>query len=401
METAACLSKAAPLGPNEQEIARRFKRHTETALTLASQPARPCQPPLPPSYQLLDDVELDVRLTRARALLGRRVVVLGHHYQRDEIIKFADFRGDSFQLARQAASRRDAEFIVFCGVHFMAESADLLSGPEQQVILPNLEAGCSMADMAQLEAVDECWQAVSSLGGSSILPVTYINSSADVKAFCGAHGGAVCTSANASAVLSWALDHGERVLFLPDEHLGRNTARRLGLDPAAVVLWDPAEPQGGIDAGEPRRARLILWKGYCSVHMRFTTAQIAKARECQPGVSVVVHPECRSEVVLAADAVGSTEFIAKTIREAPAGSQWAVGTEVQFVNRLAKEHPDKQVSCLDPVVCPCSSMYRIHPSYLLWVLERLLADEVVNRIVVPTAVAKWARIALDRMLAIT
>ncbi|MHB1131500.1 MAG: quinolinate synthase NadA [Chloroflexota bacterium] len=363
-------------------------------------PVRPSQAPLPGDYFQLSAAELDLRLTRARAVLGRSVVILGHHYQRDEIVKCADFQGDSFKLSRQAAQCREARFIVFCGVHFMAESADILSGPEQQVILPNLEAGCSMADMANLDDVQACWAEVDKACGPGTVPVTYVNSAADVKAFCGARGGAVCTSANAAAVLRWALERDERVLFLPDEHLGRNTARQLGLDPAAVALWDPAAPLGGNALADLRRARLIVWKGYCSVHMRFTIAQIEAARVRFPGIKTIVHPECRSEVVLAADAVGSTEWISKTIGEAPAGSQWAVGTEVNLVGRLARKHVDKRILCLDPVVCPCSTMYRIQPAYLLWVLERLVAGEVVNRVVVPEEVARWARVALDRMLAI-
>jgi quinolinate synthase len=361
---------------------------------------QPAQTPLPREYALLSAAELDRRLTQARALLGQRVVILGHHYQRDEIVKFADFQGDSFKLSRLAAQCRGAKFIVFCGVHFMAESADILSGPEQQVILPNLEAGCSMADMASLSDVLACWEAVEKACGPGALPVTYVNSAAELKAFVGERGGSACTSSNAAAVLRWALDRGRRVLFFPDEHLGRNTARQLGLDPAAVALWDPAEPLGGNSADDLRRARLIVWKGFCSVHMRFTTDQIAAARATYPEIKVIVHPECRSEVVLAADAVGSTEFIAKTIAESPAGAQWAVGTEVNLVGRLARAHPDKRIICLDPVVCPCSTMYRIHPAYLLWALERLVAGEVVNRVVVPKATAELARMALDRMVSL-
>jgi quinolinate synthase len=358
------------------------------------------QPPLPPGYPDLSAAELDRRIGSARSLLGESTIILGHHYQRDEIIKFADFQGDSFKLSQQAATCQTARFIVFCGVHFMAESADILCAPEQQVILPNLEAGCSMADMAELDDVQDCWRAIDELFGEKPLPITYVNSAADLKAFCGAHGGSACTSANAAGVLRWALGRAERVLFFPDEHLGRNTARQLGLDPSLIAVWDPAEPRGGNSVEALRRARLIVWKGFCSVHMRFTTEQIEAARVDYPDINVIVHPECRSEVVLAADAVGSTEYIIKTIAEAPAGSRWAVGTEINLVGRLARAHADKQIFCLDPVVCPCSTMYRIHPAYLLWALESLLDGKVVNRIVVPEEVARWARLALDRMLAI-
>ncbi len=361
---------------------------------------QPLQIPLPEQYWQLTDAELADRIGAARSALGPRAVILGHHYQRDEIVRFADFLGDSFKLSMQAASRRDAQFIVFCGVHFMAESADILSGADQQVILPNLEAGCSMADMADLDSVEACYQDVENVCGPGALPVAYVNSAADLKAFCGRHGGAVCTSSNAGAILSWALERSDRVLFFPDEHLGRNTARQLGIEPDRTIVWDPARPLGGNDPAALRRARLILWNGRCSVHMRFTTGQIASARERYPDINVIVHPECRAEVVLAADAVGSTELIVKRIAESPAGSRWAVGTEINLVNRVAKEHPDKQVFCLDPVVCPCSTMYRIHPAYLLWSLESLLAGEVVNRIAVAPEVAHWARLALTRMLEI-
>ena len=360
----------------------------------------PLQTPLPDQYWQLTDAELADRIGAARSALGPSAVILGHHYQRDEIVRFADFLGDSFKLSMQAASRRDARFIVFCGVHFMAESADILSGADQQVILPNLEAGCSMADMADLDAVTECYQSIEDVCGPSVLPVTYVNSSADLKAFCGQHGGAVCTSSNAGAILSWALERSDRVLFFPDQHLGRNTARQLGIEPDRTIVWDRARPLGGNDPAALRRARLILWNGHCSVHMRFTTSQIARAREHYPDINVIVHPECRAEVVLAADAVGSTELIVKRIAESPPGSQWAVGTEINLVNRVAKEHPDKLVFCLDPVVCPCATMYRIHPAYLLWSLESLLAGEVVNRIAVAPEEAHWAREALTRMLEI-
>ena len=400
VETATCADEfpsaaAAVAGGNNYH-------HPSTRATLGGfDPRAPLvQRPLPAKYWQLADAELAERIAAARTALGSRVVILGHHYQRDEIVRFADFLGDSFKLSLQAASRPDAQFIVFCGVHFMAESADILSGAEQRVILPNLEAGCSMADMADLDTVAECWQSVEEECGPGMLPITYINSSADLKAFCGRHGGAVCTSSNAQAILRWALDQSDRVLFFPDQHLGRNTARELGIDPDRIVVWDPAEPLGGNDRAALRRARLILWKGHCSVHMRFTTEQIAEARERYPGIRVIVHPECRSEVVRAADAVGSTELIVKVIAESPAGSQWAVGTEINLVSRIAKEYPDKLVFSLDPVVCPCATMSRIHPAYLLWSLESLLTGEVVNQIVVAPEVARWARVALTRMLEI-
>ena len=355
---------------------------------------------LPDEYRGLSPAELDDRIAAAKTRLGRSLVILGHHYQRDEIVKFADFRGDSLKLSQQAASRKDADYIVFCGVHFMAETADVLSSPHQQVILPNLEAGCSMADMADLGSVERCWEALATLSRGKLVPVTYMNSAADLKAFCGERGGIVCTSSNAPRAFQWAFEQGERILFVPDEHLGRNTAVKLGLDLADVVVWDPEETDGGLSTGELERARVVLWKGYCSVHMRFDVEQIREARRRYPDVKVVVHPECRREVVAASDCDGSTEYIAKVISEAPMGTTWAVGTEINLVNRLAREHPDKRVFCLDPVVCPCSTMYRIHPSYLCWVLEALVEGRVVNRIEVEPEVARWARVALDRMLAL-
>ncbi|MHB1005500.1 MAG: quinolinate synthase NadA [Chloroflexota bacterium] len=401
MESTPCVGDAAARnGPSKIELVTCLDPGLALTFPKTRRHVHPQQALLPQDYLEMSAVELDARLASARKRLGQSVVVLGHHYQRDEIVRFADFQGDSFKLSQQAARCRQARFIVFCGVHFMAESADILSLPEQQVILPNLEAGCSMAEMAHLDDVRACWEAVTETCDPDTLPIAYINSAATLKAFCGARGGVVCTSSNAPAVLRWALERSKRVLFFPDEHLARNTARDLGLDPSAISLWDPAEPLGGNDVAGLRRSRLIPWKGYCSVHMRFSTAQIAAARASHPQIKVIVHPECRSEVVLAADLAGSTEFIVKTIAEAPAGSQWAVGTEVTLVGRLARKYPDKQVLCLDPVVCPCSTMYRIHPAYLLWVLERLVAGEVVNRVTVPEAVATWARVALNRMLAL-
>ncbi|HEY7780216.1 MAG TPA: quinolinate synthase NadA [Ktedonobacterales bacterium] len=362
---------------------------------------------IPREYALLSAEELDRRIATARAALGDRVVILGHHYQRDEIIRWADARGDSFKLAQFAAARPEADYIVFCGVHFMAESADILSQPNQRVILPNPAAGCSMADMANIAEVEECWDALDALyrdeGNSdrqAVIPVTYMNSAADLKAFCGRNGGIVCTSSNAASVLRWAFARGRRVLFFPDEHLGRNTALALGIRPEEIVVWDQRRDFGGIeDDATLLGARVILWKGWCSTHQRFTVEQIERARREYPGVKIVVHPECRHDVVAAADYNGSTEVIIKVIEEAPAGSVWGVGTEINLVKRLAREHPDKTIFCLDPVVCPCSTMYRVHPAYLAWVLEELVAGRVVNQVSVDDETARWAHIALDRMLA--
>jgi quinolinate synthase len=344
---------------------------------------------------------LGTRIAAVRSALGQDVLILGHHYQRDEIIKHADFTGDSYKLSQLAAGRREARTIVFCGVHFMAESADILAADHQRVILPNLEAGCSMADMANRDQVESCWEQLGSVVGDGTVPITYVNSSADLKAFCGQRGGAVCTSSNAVGVVTWALSQGERVLFFPDEHLGRNTAVKLGIAADQCLVWDPEQDLGGNTPEAIRSARVILWKGFCSVHQRFTVEQIAAAREEYPGVRAIVHPECRLEVVQAADDDGSTEYIIKRVSEAPAGTTWAVGTEVNLVHRLAQRHPDKRIFCLDPVVCPCSTMYRIHPMFLLWVLENLLQGEVVNEIVVAPDVIVHARVALDRMLSIT
>lgn len=368
------------------------------------------QIPLPAQYQNLSPQEAAARIRAAKVALGDRLVILGHHYQRDEIIEHADFRGDSYKLAKDAAARPEAEFIVFCGVHFMAESADILTPGHQVVILPNLAAGCSMADMANLFQVKACWRQLAELlgdievpagGAGGICPVTYINSAANLKAFVGDHGGTVCTSTNAPTAVKWALEQGEKVLFFPDQHLGRNTGVRLGFDPGRdMVVWDPFKPLGGNTPEAIRSARFLLWKGHCSVHQRFTVEQVALARAEHPGVNVVVHPECPLEVVRAADQAGSTEFIIRTVTAGAPGSVWAVGTEINLVSRLAKELPDRTVFCLDPQICPCSTMYRIHPSFLCWVLERLVAGEVVNQIKVPEQVASSARVALDRMLAL-
>lgn len=359
------------------------------------------QRPLSREYTELSEQETLTRIARAKADIGDDLVILGHHYQRDEIIHFADYRGDSFKLAQHAAERGDARYIVFCGVHFMAESADILKPGDQAVILPNLSAGCSMADMADIDQVNDCWSQMAPLIGDETTPITYVNSAASLKAFVGDHGGTACTSSNAKAALRWALDRKPRVLFFPDQHLGRNSALAMGHSLDEMIVWDPSQANGGNSIEAVRAARFILWKGHCSVHGRFTTGQIGLARLRNPNVSIVVHPECPMEVVQAADANGSTEFIIKYVREAPAGSVIGVGTEINLVNRLATEHPSKTIFCLDPVVCPCSTMYRIHPHFLLWVLGNLLEGKVVNRITVPEPTRGSAKLALDRMLEIT
>ncbi|WP_026876937.1 quinolinate synthase NadA [Jiangella gansuensis] len=352
------------------------------------------------------DPDLVERARAARDALGERVFVLGHHYQRDEVIQFADVTGDSFKLARDAAARPDAEFIVFCGVHFMAESADILTGDHQQVVLPDLAAGCSMADMARLLQVEDAWARLAAAGvAEDTVPITYMNSSADIKAFCGRNGGAVCTSSNARQALDWAFSPegagGKKVLFLPDQHLGRNTAvLQLGMSLDDCVVIDPHKPDFGVTDDELRSATMLLWKGHCSVHGRFSADSVADVRERIPGVNVLVHPECKHEVVTAADYVGSTEYIIKMISAAPAGSAWAVGTELNLVKRLAAEHPDKTVVFLDKTVCFCATMNRIDLPHLVWALESLVDGRVVNRIVVDDDTAHWARVALDRMLAL-
>lgn len=367
----------------------------------------PRQGQLPEEYKVASEQELDKRIKAAKAVLGEKVVILGHFYQRDEVVQYADFVGDSFQLANAAKTRDKAQAIVFCGVHFMAETADMLSKPEQSVILPNLAAGCSMADMADLPSVERCWQELEALYGTEqdengrvpVIPVTYMNSSAALKAFCGRNGGIVCTSSNAATVLEWAFERGQRVLFFPDQHLGRNTAKAMGIDVADMPLWNPREQLGGNSAEGLAKARVILWQGFCSVHKRFTTAQIDKARADFPGVRVIVHPECPMEVVDAADEAGSTDYILKAVAAAPAGSTFAIGTEINMVNRLAAQYPEHTIFCLDPVICPCSTMYRIHPGYLAWVLEQLVAGQVVNQITVDEDTSVQARISLERMLA--
>ena len=357
---------------------------------------------IPNEYLHYSAQELDQRINAARQKLGSSVTILGHHYQREEIIKYADFQGDSFLLSKQAAERPEADYIVFCGVHFMAETAGILCAPHQKVILPNLTAGCSMADMAPMDDVEDGWEDLQEVLGDhgGILPVTYMNSIAGIKALCGRNGGAVCTSSNAGAVLEWAFQSAERVLFLPDQHLGRNTGIKLGIDPEQMVVWNPFKRLGGNTVEQLRSSKMVLWQGHCAVHTRFTVKQIQAARERFPEVTVLVHPECTRETVEAADMNGSTELIRKTINEAPAGSQWAVGTEISLVNRLALNNPDKTVFCLDPVSCPCSTMYRIHPAYLLWVLDGLLQGQVINQITVPEDIRRDSLIALERMLSL-
>jgi quinolinate synthase len=357
---------------------------------------------LPIEYMRMKPEELDDRIASARESLGDRAMILGHHYQRDEIIKFADLRGDSFKLSQYAASQKSCRYIVFCGVHFMAETASILSEDDQHVVLPNLTAGCSMADMAHIDDVMDCWDDLDYLYKESggIVPITYMNSTAAIKALCGRNGGIVCTSSNAAATYRWALERRRRVLFLPDQHLGRNTGIKMGIRPDEMLVWDPFKRMGGHSEEELTNARVILWQGHCSVHTRFTVGQIEDARRAHPDINVVVHPECTMEVVEAADCNGSTEYIKRTIDEAPAGSKWAVGTEISLVNRIAAENPDKLVICLDSVVCPCSTMYRIHPAYLSWVLDGLNEGVVVNEISVPDAIAAEAILALDRMLTV-
>src|SRR5499426_1033610 len=357
--------------------------------------------PLPERYLGLSDEEMDRRIAAARGALGRRLVILGHHYQRDEVIKFADYTGDSYKLAGEIAKHPEAEFIVFCGVHFMAESADVLSASYQQVILPDLAAGCSMADMAEPEQLEQCWSDLEDILSDRVIPVTYINSAAAIKAFCGERGGVVCTSSNAAATLKWAWERGERILFLPDQHLGRNTAYTLGVPLDKMVLWDPHEVWGGLDPEAIKKSRMVLWKGHCSVHARFTVRQIEQLRAQHPGIRIIVHPEVPWDVVQAADDSGSTEYIIRAVKNSPVGTVWAVGTEIHLVNRLAREvAPRRTVMSIDQFGCLCSTMFRVSPNHLLWTLEGLVAGEVHNRIVVPDGQKHWTRVALDRMLSI-
>ncbi|CAB4910671.1 unannotated protein [freshwater metagenome] len=365
---------------------------------LASERGVSCDGALPdPS-----DPQLIARAVKARKALGSKAMVLGHHYQRDEVIAFADIRGDSFKLAQAAAENKDAEFIFFCGVHFMAESADILTAPNQKVILPDLAAGCSMADMATAAQVNNCWQVLSKLGvAGKTIPITYMNSSAAIKAFTGENNGAVCTSSNAMRAMKWAFEKGEKVLFLPDQHLGRNTAvLSLGLTLADCVLWNPWKPNGGLTDEQIKAAKVILWRGHCSVHGRFSIQNIKDVKDLLPGVKVLVHPECQHDVVLNSDVVGSTEMIIKTVKESAPGSKWAIGTELNLVQRLANENQDKQIVFLDKTVCYCSTMNRIDLPHLVWAMESLVNGDLVNQIKVEAQIAKFAKVALERMLAL-
>ena len=359
------------------------------------------QAPLPERYTGATPDDLAARIASAKETLGNRLLILGHHYQRDEVMRWADARGDSFGLSRLAADNHDAEYVVFCGVHFMAESADILTADHQQVILPDLNAGCSMADMADIDSVEEAWDAIAAVTDiERVVPITYMNSSAALKAFVGRHGGAVCTSSNARAVITWALERGEKLLFFPDQHLGRNTAYQLGFGAEDMRVWNPRLDLGGLEEREVKEATFLLWKGHCSVHQRFRPEHVRAARAEHPGVIVVVHPECAHEVVEMADQVGSTDYIIKAVQAAPAGSTLAIGTEIHLVQRLAAEHPDKTVFSLDPLICPCSTMFRIDAAHLAWVLENLVDGTFVNRITVDDETAEWAKVALERMLSI-
>jgi quinolinate synthase len=359
----------------------------------------PYQPPIPASYTAMAPAEIADRICAHKKNFGRRLVILGHHYQQDDVLQFADFTGDSLKLSQIAAEQERAEFVVFCGVHFMAESADILTDDSVKVILPDLSAGCSMADMAAIDQVEEAWDFLSSATPEKIVPITYVNSAASVKAFCGCHDGACCTSGNARKVLEWAFQQGEKVLFLPDQHLGRNTAYAMGISLADMALYDPHEPDGGLSSGEAAAAKVILWKGHCSVHQLFTTAQCDEIRARDPECRILVHPECDWAVVEKADLAGSTEYIVRAVEASPPQSRWAIGTEVHLVERLAARHPDKTVRSLAPIQCLCTTMYRVSPAHVLWSLDRLADGEVVNRISVDPETKRLALIALDRMLA--
>ncbi len=365
------------------------------------------QAPLPPKYETMSADEIVVGIARAKERLGSKLVILGHHYQREEVIRWADFRGDSFKLCKDAAAHPEADTIIFCGVHFMAESADILSAPHQKVILPDLHAGCSMADMADIDQVEEAWDSLQeACAGQKIIPITYMNSAANLKAFVGRNGGAVCTSSNARKIMDWALRPvaeggagGEKLLFFPDQHLGRNTAvLEMGFALSDCLVWDPHQEMGGQSEAALRAAPMLLWKGHCSVHGTFLPIHIENVRQRYPGVRVVVHPECTYEVVVASDEYGSTEKIKKIIEAGAPGSVFAIGTEINLVSRLAQENPDKTVVSLNPNVCVCSTMYRVDGPHLLWVLENLLEGRVVNQIVVPEPTASQAKLALQRML---
>ena len=371
------------------------------------------QPPLPPKYSALTEEEMGQAILERKGVLGSRLVILGHHYQQDEVIRFADFTGDSLKLSQIGAQQKDAEFIVFCGVHFMAESADILTDDRVKVILPDLSAGCSMADMADIEQVEEAWDFLTDACpepcpelrrarrdcGVTVIPITYVNSAASIKAFCGGHGGACCTSSNAREVLEWAFTQGDKVMFLPDQHLARNTAYGMGIPLDRMVIYDPKLPRGGLTASKARDAQVILWKGHCSVHGLFTEAQCDEIRRLDPECKILVHPECSWEVVQKADLAGSTEFIIRAVREAPPGSKWAIGTEIHLINRLVHEHPEQSIRSLAGIQCLCTTMYRIDMKHLLWTLDELVAGRVVNQIQVDPQTKRLALVALQRMLA--
>lgn len=353
------------------------------------------------AYRTVPEPELVERIARARTRIGGSLVILGHHYQKDDVIRFADYRGDSLGLSRQAAQCKEARYIIFCGVHFMAETADVLTDEHVQVILPDLAAGCSMADMADIDQVENCWEDLGEvLNTADVTPVTYVNSTAALKAFCGRNDGIVCTSSNAEAVLRWSFARRPRVLFFPDQHLGRNTAKRMGIALDKMAVWDPALPSGGLSTAQIESARVLLWKGWCSVHQMFKPEHVELFRKRDSDIKVLVHPECTMEVVDRADVVGSTEFIVKTVRQAPAGTKWAIGTELHLVHRLGAEHPEQEIHFLAPIVCMCATMYRIDLPHLCWAIENLAEGIVVNRIAVPADTRHWARIALERMLAV-
>jgi quinolinate synthase len=394
------------LGDQAVRTGRQSERHLPARafgrVEEGPQPMLRLQAPLPDGYTAADPDELASRIASAKATLGDRLLILGHHYQRDEVMRWADAWGDSYRLSVLAGSRPDADYVVFCGVHFMAESADILTGEHQAVVLPDLNAGCSMADMADLDSVEEAWEALERvIDVERLVPITYMNSSAALKAFVGRQGGAVCTSTNAGAVLRWALDQGDKVLFFPDQHLGRNTGLAMGYGHEDMRVWDPRQELGGLGEADCKEATFLLWKGHCSVHQRFRPEHVAAFRDEHPGGVVVAHPECAYEVCDLADAVGSTDFIIKQVEAAPAGTHLGIATEIHLVQRLAAEHPDKTVVSLDPIVCPCSTMFRIDAAHLCWVLEELVAGRVVNRITVDSETAADAKVALERMLAIT
>ena len=357
---------------------------------------------IPKKYLGVSPTLLTEKIRNAKRLLGRKVVILGHHYQRDEVIQFADYTGDSFKLSQYAASQKEAEFIMFCGVHFMAETADILTSDDQNVILPNMTAGCSMSDMAITDDVLDCWDDLNDIVTNQLItPITYMNSTADIKSLCGKNNGVVCTSSNAKNTFEWALEKQGKILFLPDQHLGRNTASRMGISDEEMILWDPFKSLGGNSVEDIEKSKIILWKGHCSVHTRFTVDQIKNARKKHPDVKVIVHPECTSDVVDAADIDGSTESIINEVRNSSPGSTWAIGTEINLVKRLANENQDKNVFCLDSIVCPCATMYRIHPAYLLWMLDSLISESPVNVIEVDPNKKEYAKKALDLMLSLS